>query len=475
MNQGGQRASTALPAKAWSGFPLQVKDAPGPTTAWTRVVATKLLKTTATETDGTRWWEVDVVQTDGGSKRGWVREKGHAKVTLTSPWEWPGFELIEDSTTPADQNAKKVDENKLATPEEKTDFQQRGQIVKAGPLFQKLYDVIDLDKDKLLSGDELRKALQRPPLAQAISRLITRYESEWGGGMGKWDAIDKDIPEPRKDDWKAEKERIKKLQWCSSLEGNHGFPSSPSLYHFHPMGLVSNFRGKKEGITLAMLKQVFNARQVDTAKLQSFADDLNEQLEDYKLDTALRLSHFFAQVREEAGANAKTVESLDYPPDGLKTQFSYFRAHPDEAEIYGRTSSHPADQEAIANRAYSNRSGHGAVSLGEGWKYRGRGLKQLTWKGNYQSFQDNYKNVWPDESPDFINNPDLLVQPKYAVRSAVYFWLHHKLYEKADKGATDDNVNAITKTINEHTDSYEARRAHFRNICDEKVFEPIDN
>ncbi|MCD7099395.1 hypothetical protein [Stenotrophomonas sp. MMGLT7] len=124
-----------------------------------------------------------------------------------------------------------------------------------------------------------------------------------------------------------------------------------------------------------MLRAVFESRSVDTAKLQSFVDEINENIEGYKLDTNLRLSHFFAQVREEAGANARTVENLDYSPEGLKGTFSYFRRNPSEAELYGRTSAHSADQEAIANRAYSNREGHGDPSLGEGWKYRGRGLK----------------------------------------------------------------------------------------------------
>ncbi|MCD7099394.1 hypothetical protein [Stenotrophomonas sp. MMGLT7] len=74
-----------------------------------------------------------------------------------------------------------------------------------------------------------------------------------------------------------------------------------------------------------------------------------------------------------------------------------------------------------------------------------------------------------------MNNPDLLVQPKYAVRSAVYFWLHNKLYEIADKGATDANVNSIAAVINKDTDSYAARKGHFKIIWNWKTFEPVKN
>ncbi|WP_123771088.1 hypothetical protein [Vulcaniibacterium tengchongense] len=139
-----------------------------------------------------------------------------------------------------------------------------------------------------------------------------------------------------------------------------------------------------------MLRAIFNARNVDVNKLQSVAKGINNNMEEYKLDVPLRLSHFFAQTREEAGANARTIENLDYSPEGLKATFEYFRNHPAEAELYGRTSEHPADQEAIANRAYSNREGHGAPEPGEGWRCRGRGLKILTLEKNYQSFQDEY-------------------------------------------------------------------------------------
>ncbi|MGO4815577.1 hypothetical protein AB4156_39360 [Cupriavidus sp. 2MCAB6] len=74
------------------------------------------------------------------------------------------------------------------------------------------------------------------------------------------------------------------------------------------------------------------------------------------------------------------------------------------------------------------------------------------------------QNEWPQEVVDFETNPDLLVQPKYAARSAAYFWVDRNLPEKADQGETATQVNAITEVVNLHTDSYAARVENFNSI-----------
>lgn len=470
LGSNGQRISTATQMNAWSQFPLQAANATGPTANHVRMANIKTLSDTATDDQGVHWWQIDVDTPDaGGNMLGWACETGR----LQSPWQWPGFAVISETSQLADLHGKQLTDDRLESAHDKDDLKAKADRAREGALFQALYDRMDLDADQRLTTDELRAALNKPWLAQTLSRVIARYESEWGGEMAKWHALDGHMGESV-DDWSREKERIKDLQWWSELNGRHGFPASATAYHFHPVGLVGNFANRKVAITVEMLQKIFNARSAIPSKLQGFVDEINSQIDDYKLDTPLRLSHFFAQVREEAGAGARTAESFDYDPEGLKKTFSYFRNNPEEAQLYGRTSAHAADQEAIANRAYSNREGHGAVSLGEGWKYRGRGLKQLTWKGNYQSFQDNYSNVWPGESQNFLDNPDLLLESKDAVRSAVYFWLHNDLYLIADKGPELANVDAITGIINLRTRSYQARRDHFTRIWPDKVFEHLD-
>lgn len=107
-----------------------------------------------------------------------------------------------------------------------------------------------------------------------------------------------------------------------------------------------------------------------------------------KLDTRERLIHFLAQMRQEARDDARLVEGLNYNPQGLRNTFDYFLNHPDDADRYGRTEDHPADQVSIANLAYANRLGNGDADSGDGWAYRGRGLFQLTGRANYRAFSE---------------------------------------------------------------------------------------
>lgn len=146
------------------------------------------------------------------------------------------------------------------------------------------------------------------------------------------------------------------------------------------------------------------------------------------------------------------------------------------ANLHGRTSSHEANQEAIANHAYANRIGNGNIESGDGWRYRGRGIKQLTGRDNYRDFTTFHAEFW-GESVDFEANPELLTSdPKYAVRSGIYFWAKHNLGSKADAGATKDAADEISAIVNEYdgdagfqnryNNMFKAYNDHtFREVC----------
>ncbi len=149
---------------------------------------------------------------------------------------------------------------------------------------------------------------------------------------------------------------------------------------------------------------------------------------------------------------------------------------------YGRTADHPANRPAIANHAYVNRNGNGDIASGDGWRYRGRGIFQLTGRANYHAFTHSHAELFGEEV-DFEANPDLLTQPKYAVRSALFFWVDNGLFAIADRGVNDSAANAITRVINRDTPkaSYKARRENadglfrsgvFSNICRFSVARP---
>ncbi|MDR5793603.1 chitinase, partial [Caballeronia sp. LZ008] len=285
--------------------------------------------------------------------------------------------------------------------------------------------------------------------------------------------IENATPNPQ---YKEEQKRIEKLVWWDEVKAKvPGFPQA-DVFHLHPVGLVGNFRTKFQ-FTLEMMRRVFPLAQVNV--LQELIDELNAHLEVYALDTPSRRAHFFAQVMQETGKSMTVEEGFVWKASALVASFSYFRRNPQQATTHGYQTNRPikadglpmnqVDFEAIANGAYGGRAelGNGDFESGDGWKYRGRGMKQLTGRANYRSFtrwNQAHQDEWPEDRVDYEDSPDLLCQPEYAARSAAYFWVANGLPAIADRGTTAMQVNEITAIVNRNTNSYAARVANFEQI-----------
>lgn len=154
--------------------------------------------------------------------------------------------------------------------------------------------------------------------------------------------------------------------------------------------------------------------------------------------------------------------------------YDYFGFNPDQAELYGRADDHPADRVAIANLAHADRNGNGDAASGDGYRFRRRGLFQLTGRGNYRAFSEWHEDIF-GEAIDLEGDPDRAAEPVYAVRSAIHFWLRHDLPDLADAGLTDAPTNSITERINPPTDeaSRTERRKVMRNLRDGGQFAGI--
>jgi putative chitinase len=260
--------------------------------------------------------------------------------------------------------------------------------------------------------------------------------------------------------------------FCSDLPNATGMPSHAvvgrvaDLVDQRILYLVPD-ESAPAPLTAEQLAKLFS--KADNGYLQRVAAELNTDLKKYGLENRLRKAHFFAQVREESGASLQsTEESLAYSPQGLQTQFKYFRTHKDEAETDGYAKdpktgkiTRSADQQAIANNAYASRNGNGDASTGDGWKYRGRGLIQVTGRGNYAAIATQYKTLYADAA-DFENSPELLAEFPYSLRSAVCFWIKNGLESLADRGGADKDVDRITTVVNANTPSKQQRRDNFR-------------
>lgn len=154
---------------------------------------------------------------------------------------------------------------------------------------------------------------------------------------------------------------------------------------------------------------------------------------------------FIAQVGHESAGFSALVENFNYTPAALLTTFGR-RVTNYQASMLGRTNGKPASQEAIANLVYSNRLGNKAA--GDGWKYRGRGLIQITGLTNYRDCGNGLKI-------DLVTNPELLEKDINAARSAAWFY--------ASKGClkyTDDLVR-ITQIINGGQNGINDRRVRY--------------
>lgn len=171
-------------------------------------------------------------------------------------------------------------------------------------------------------------------------------------------------------------------------------------------------------------------------------------MKEFGIDTPKRQAYFIAQVGTESNGFTQVKESLNYSVEGLKI-FGGRLTAAQRAQL-GRKPGEPAlsteRQAAIANLVYGGRYGNNLN--GDGWKYRGRGLKQVTFRGNYEAC-GKALNL------PLLENPDLLLQDDNAARSAGWFWKANNCNQYADR----DDIVGLTRVINGGSNGLADRRS----------------
>ena len=165
----------------------------------------------------------------------------------------------------------------------------------------------------------------------------------------------------------------------------------------------------------------------------------------YGITTVQRLSAFLAQVGHESAGFTRTVENLNYSAQGLLATWPS-RFTPELAAQLARK------PQMIAEHVYAGRMGNGPKGTGDGWRYRGRGLIQVTGKANYEAVGELLER---HGCPNLIRMPEVLAEPKWAALSAAAYWHDHDLNALADRGEFDQ----ITRRINGGTTGAADRRA----------------
>jgi len=187
---------------------------------------------------------------------------------------------------------------------------------------------------------------------------------------------------------------------------------------------------------------------VPPAAAEKWTPYLNMSMLKYDINTPQRQAMFLAQVAHESANFRATVENFNYSAEGLRKTFGkYF----DEtsAQEYAR------DPERIANRAYANRMGNGDEASGDGWRFRGRGLIQLTGRTNYALYSlQNANNA--------LIEPESVGRIELASDSAGWFWSTNRLNQLSDTG----DIRAVTRRVNGGFNGLDDRQVKYERLLD---------
>ena len=198
-------------------------------------------------------------------------------------------------------------------------------------------------------------------------------------------------------------------------------------------------------LTKEQLKQILPKNPY----IDHWFDALSKLLPDYEINTPQRMAAFLAQCAHESGGFKALKENLNYKAVTLRKIFpKYFPTD----EIANQYANMPNKQQAIANKVYASRMGNGDEASGDGYRYCGRGLIQLTGKDNYSWFAASLE-ISVEEAAQYLETFE------GAAQSACWFWETNNLNQWADKG----DILTLTKRINGGTIGLEDRIKHYEH------------
>ncbi|VVE19647.1 glycoside hydrolase family 19 protein [Pandoraea fibrosis] len=487
-------AGTTLYERPGSGMPRGVE----PQVGKTGVVQSYAMAALARDTDRTytepqvdqsadrkvTWWRVESADLRGNPIEGWVRDFNHTpgRVTREFPQKWVDFKCISDDHDTA--------HTIFADPASWVEFAKAPDAPgvasrsKLSPLMQQVYDLLFTEGNGDLAAIQLRDMSTVSGngyawLMQATSRLIVKHESEWAA-PSKWAELFAALeaqtgPSAKLDE---EKKRLEKLVWWEDVSKKIlGFPTN-AVFHINPIGLVSNFLSDPEPITMAMLAAADPSG--DPAYHAQILPALNKYARGYNVTTPRRVAHFLSQISVESGFK-NVEERLNYSERVMKRTYGcisgpkgsekYKEVGGDVVCSFGRlreklwteSKKYANNPKNLANYVYASRYENGDEDSGDGYKYRGRGLIQTTFKSNYRVLTKEHNRRFPNEPCDFIANPDLVLSNlEYGIESAFVYWsVTRDVNSIADSGSVSD----VTKKVNGGLHGYAERKSAFNKLA----------
>lgn len=191
-------------------------------------------------------------------------------------------------------------------------------------------------------------------------------------------------------------------------------------------------------------------RTITTPELADrWAEPLAATCERFEINTPHRVAGFLSQTAHESGGFKFVRENLNYSAASLMRVWPTRFPNLEVAQRYAM------NPEKIANKVYSDRMGNGNEASGDGWKYIGRGLIQLTGKNNYVAYSLACDN-------EALVKPEIVEDPKYAAESAGWFWNVNRLNGLADA----QDVPGMTRRINGGTHGLDDRQTKYAKLME---------
>ncbi len=191
-------------------------------------------------------------------------------------------------------------------------------------------------------------------------------------------------------------------------------------------------------MTISVSQLLRLAPHADGTIVSALAPALNTAFPEYDIKTIMRRAHFIAQICHESAGFTRLIENLNYSAKRIAEVWQRLAPRAHELEH---------NPEKLGNAAYGGRLGNGPEASGEGYKYRGRGLIQITGK-------DNYRKFGQIAGLNLVATPDFAMDVGTSARIALEFWKSRNLNPRADL----DDCEAITRAINGGVNGLAERR-----------------
>lgn len=257
------------------------------------------------------------------------------------------------------------------------------------------------------------------------------------------------------------------MSWWEKLGGGYGLKPDGVVWHFHPQGLIGkSSKSKAQLITIEMLQ--ITKPNSDDSYFEEILPYLNEYARTYEVTTPLRIAHFLAQIGHESGFIVRS-ENGNYSARRMREVFgckggmaSYIRTA-DECSLgrlrnrlWTHESKYANNSRNLLSFVYASRMGNGDEASQEGYKFRGRGIIQLTGKNNYRKYTEIHNRANPNDQRDFVEDPDMIITvTRYGIESGFIYWAMVNANEIADSDRSADLTAAINGGMNGYADRIE--------------------